>query len=210
MIAGLCAGRRIFQHTSRAVRQVGSVDAGWDRMGANSVEVMATLTHIPLEVYLRSSEYEPDAEYVDGVIEERPMGEFDHADWQLAIATWFRSHAKEWNVRVLPELRVQVSATRFRVADVAVLDRSEPVEQIARHAPIAVFEVLSPEDTVKRMQRKLDDYAVMGIPQIWIVDPDSGRFQRYSNGSLAAGTQFSEPAHGIEFDLGEIAGLLQR
>ncbi len=42
---------------------------------------MATATTVPIEVYLRSS-YEPDAEYVDGVIEERPMGELDHAAWQ--------------------------------------------------------------------------------------------------------------------------------
>ena len=34
---------------------------------------MSTTTRIPVEVYLRSS-YEPDAEYVDGEIEERPMG----------------------------------------------------------------------------------------------------------------------------------------
>ncbi len=34
---------------------------------------MATTTHVPVEVYLRSS-YEPDAEYVDGEIEERPDG----------------------------------------------------------------------------------------------------------------------------------------
>lgn len=31
-----------------------------------------------LRSYLRSWEYEPDAEYVDGEIEERPRGEFDH------------------------------------------------------------------------------------------------------------------------------------
>jgi hypothetical protein len=40
----------------------------------------AEATHVPVEVYLKSS-YEPDAEYVDGVIEERPMGEFDHCSW---------------------------------------------------------------------------------------------------------------------------------
>jgi hypothetical protein len=45
---------------------------------------MSTTVHLPLEVYLRSS-YEPDAEYVDGEIEERPMGEDDHSAWQLAI-----------------------------------------------------------------------------------------------------------------------------
>ena len=34
----------------------------------------AQMTQVPIEVYLNSS-YEPDAEYVEGVIEERPMGE---------------------------------------------------------------------------------------------------------------------------------------
>ena len=47
---------------------------------------MATVTYVPVEAYLRSSDYEPDAEYVDGQIEERPMGEFDHSDWQAAGA----------------------------------------------------------------------------------------------------------------------------
>src|SRR5258708_40058789 len=86
---------------------------------------MATTTHVPVEVYLRSS-YEPDAEYVDGKIEERPMGEFDHAAWQLAILKWFLQHEKEWNIRVLPELRVRVAVTRYRVPYVTGLDRSRP------------------------------------------------------------------------------------
>jgi hypothetical protein len=63
---------------------------------------MATTTHVPVEVYLRSS-YEPDAEYVDGKIEKRPMAEFDHASWQLAIQVWFWQHEKEWGIRVLPD-----------------------------------------------------------------------------------------------------------
>src|SRR5271156_5470426 len=102
---------------------------------------MATTTLVPVEVYLRSS-YEPDAEYVDGKIEERAAGEYDHASWQAAILTWFRQHKNEWNARALPELRVHVAATRFRVPDVTVLERSQPKEQIVTHPPLAVFEVL--------------------------------------------------------------------
>ena len=45
---------------------------------------MSTTTRIPVEVYLRSR-YEPGAEYVDGEIEERPMGDNDHSAWQDAI-----------------------------------------------------------------------------------------------------------------------------
>ena len=88
--------------------------------------------HLPLEVYLRSS-YEPDAEYVDGVIQERPMGEYDHSSWQYAIQLWFARHAQDWGIRVRPQLRVQISRSRFRVPDVAVLDRNLPIEQIVTH-----------------------------------------------------------------------------
>ncbi|MBV8631062.1 MAG: Uma2 family endonuclease, partial [Silvibacterium sp.] len=98
-------------------------------------------------------------------------GEYDHASWQDAILAWFRQHAQEWNVRSKPELRVQVAPTRYRVPDVTVLDRDRPIEQIITRAPIAVFEVLSPEDSMTRMMRKLNDYAAMGIPQIWVIDP---------------------------------------
>lgn len=54
---------------------------------------------------------------------------------------------------------MQVSATRFRVPDVAILDFDRPPGQVVTHPPIAVFEVLSPEDTVRKLRRKLDDYA---------------------------------------------------
>ena len=131
-------------------------------------------THIPVEAYLHSS-YEPDAEYVDGKIEERSIGEFDHASWQQAIQRWFLQHEQEWNVRVRPELRVQVAQNRYRVPDVAVLDRNQPIEQIITHPPIAVFEILSPEDSMMRMTQKLVEYAAMGIPHILVIDPATNK-----------------------------------
>ena len=144
---------------------------------------MATTSQVPLELYLRSS-YEPDAEYVDGHIEERPVGEFDHASWQLAILHWFLQHAREWNIRVRPELRVQVAPTNFRVPDVTVFDRDHPIEQILTRPPIAVFEVLSPEDTMPRMLRKLKDYEQMGIPNIFVIDTTVPLLYQYRSGNL--------------------------
>jgi Uma2 family endonuclease len=168
---------------------------------------MATTTHVPVEVYLRSS-YEPDAEYVDGKIEERPMGEFDHASWQQAIQRWFWQHEKEWNIRVLPELRVQVAATRYRVPDVTVLDRSRPIEQIITHPPLAVFEVLSPEDSLQRLKRKMEDYRTMGIPEIWVIDPQDSTFCRYENLQLQRNDTFSHAEKGIVFDMNQLKNLL--
>jgi Uma2 family endonuclease len=168
------------------------------------------IPQVAIDVYLRSSEYEPDAEYVDGEIEERPMGEFDHAAWQLAILKWFLRHEEEWNIDVLPELRIQTGPTRFRVPDVTVLDRSLPIEQIITHPPIAVFEVLSPEDTLLRLKRKLADYHTMGIPQIWVVDPEDGSFSRYEDSQLHRKEEFSDLDRGIAFAMSGIKGLLKR
>lgn len=117
--------------------------------GGRKTAATPARTFLPVELYLHSS-YDPDPEYVDGEIEERPQGEYDHASWQEAILKWFWRHEKEWNIRSKPELRVQVAPTRFRVPDVTVLDRDQPIEQIITHPPLAVFEVLSPEDSMTR------------------------------------------------------------
>jgi hypothetical protein len=55
----------------------------------------ATSAFIPIETYLHTS-YEPDVEYVDGELEERNVGEFDHNMIQRAILFWFYLHEKEW------------------------------------------------------------------------------------------------------------------
>lgn len=163
---------------------------------------------VPLEVYLRSS-YEPDAEYVDGVIEERPMGEWNHADWQAAIVEYFRVRRVEWNIRAAAELRVQVAKRRFRVPDVTVLDRNLPVEQIITHPPIAVFEVLSPEDSLIRMMTKLADYEAMGVKTILVLDPNGAHY-RFRNGGLESLPlePFDLPGSACRFDLSEIEKLL--
>jgi Uma2 family endonuclease len=169
---------------------------------------MATTTHVPVEVYL-SSEYEPDAEYVDGAIVERPVGEDDHSAWQWAICLWFSQNAEKWNIRVRPELRVQVKPTRFLVPDVAILDASNPRERIATMPPAAVFEVLSPENTIRSMMRKLNDYQEMGIPQIWVIDPEDQVWQRFEDGRLADRDTFSLPELKIDFEMHEIGKLVR-
>ncbi len=136
------------------------------------------------------------------------MGHFDHSSWQQAIQKWFWRHEEDWNIRVRPELRVQVSASRFRVPDVTILDRNQPTEQIITHPPLAVFEVLSPEDTLQRLLRKLDDFAAMGISQIWVVDPQDGTFYRYDERQLLRAETFSLPARKIEFQMSSIRELL--
>lgn len=162
----------------------------------------------PLEVYLSSS-FEPDAEFVEGVIEERPKGEYDHSSWQHALELWFGTHAVEWGIRVRPGLRIPVAPNRFRVPDVAILDRRREVEQIISYPPIAVFEILSPEDTLARMMSKLEDYERMGVRNILVIDPKVRNY-RFCEGRLEPliETSFDLAGSACRFDLAEIQKLL--
>ena len=169
---------------------------------------MATATHAPLEVYLRSA-YDPDAEYIDGEIRERPMGEDDHSALLGAICHWFAQHAAEWNIRVRPELRVQIESVHYLVLDVAILDGANPKERIATLPSLAVFDVWSPENKVRDMMRKFELYAQMGIPQIWLIDPSDPVWQRFENGKLVDTDIFDLSARGIRFEMKEIDQLLR-
>jgi len=133
---------------------------------------MATAAHLPISVseYLHTS-YQPDCDYVDGVIEERNLGELDHATVQDEILAWLRQNRNDWGIRGVPEIRVQTSATRFRIADIAIVSVTAPREQIIQTPPIAVVEILSPEDRVPRYSERLEDYRKMGVQNIWVVDP---------------------------------------
>lgn len=168
----------------------------------------AATTFVPVEEYLRSS-FEPDAEYVDGQIEERAVGENDHSAWQGAICAWFQQQAKAGQIRVRPEFRVQVAASRFLVPDVTLLDRNRAIEPIATHPPVAVFEILSPADTLRRVMTKCGMYETMGIQTVLVIDPDGPKY-RYIAGRLEPLElrAFDLPGSAARFDLDEIEKLL--
>jgi Uma2 family endonuclease len=132
-------------------------------MAANAVLV-------PVEEYL-STVYEPDVDYVDGEIQERNMGEEEHATIQKFLITFLASREEQWGIRVMQENRVQVKPTRYRIPDVCVLSEDAPFGGITRTTPLLCVEVLSPEDRMSRMQDKVDDYIAMGVRSVWIVDP---------------------------------------
>jgi len=168
----------------------------------------ATATHISVEEYLKTTA-DPDCEFVAGVVEERAVGELDHASWQKALVRWFAGHEPEWGIRVYPELRVQTSADSFRVPDVTILSRSAPREQIITHAPLAVFEILSPEDTMTKTLEKLVEYEQMGIAAIWVIEPKKQIYYCFRDGQLTPETVFELPGSGLTVSMAEIAALAE-
>ncbi len=166
----------------------------------------AATSVVTFEDYMKMSA-DPDCEYVAGVIEERPVGEYDHSTWQTILAAFFSGKSTEWGIKARTELRVQVNSDSFRVPDVTLLKRDAPREQIITHAPLAVFEILSPEDSMTRMLEKLAEYERMGIAAIWVIEPKRLLYYRYREGQLSLGTTFDLPGTGFSVPFSEIAAL---
>src|ERR1700689_5515476 len=134
---------------------------------------MPARTLISVEEYLATS-YRPDCDYVDGEVVERNLGEQDHSWLHAALVSYFFVRRKEWNITVLPEQRVQVKPTRFRVPDLCiVLGHSD--EQILTKPPFLCVEILSPEDRMNRVKGRVADYIEMGVPCAWVLDPKTER-----------------------------------
>ena len=131
---------------------------------------MTTSVLLPVLEYLNTT-YRPDCEYIDGEIRERKAGETPHSTIQSLFAFIFHMSRKEWGVRVFTEQRVQTSATRFRVPDVAVIRVGVPPGPLLQTPPLICIEVLSPGDSLADLQERLDDYLVMGVENLWIIDP---------------------------------------
>ena len=145
---------------------------------------MATATTlISIEEYLRTV-YRPDCDYVDGHIEERNVGERDHNRLQIILGAWFLQHEKAWNIFVLPEQRTRVSSARVRIPDVCLLRSDAPNEQVLTTPPLLCVEILSPEDRLPRIARIMDDYARMGVPNLWILDPKDRVAYDYASDGL--------------------------
>ena len=134
---------------------------------------MASRTLISVEEYLRTS-FRPDCDYVDGEVQERNVGEFDHSSCQMKILMCLGTRQKQLNICVVPEQRVQVKPTRFRIPDVCVT-LGPPGEQIFTRPPFLCIEVLSPEDRIGRVEERVDDYLAMGVPFVWVLDPATKR-----------------------------------
>jgi Uma2 family endonuclease len=166
----------------------------------NMERSLGTTTKIPVEEYLHTA-YRPDVEYVDGEIQERNVGEIEHARLIMAVLEWFFQHRRDWGIEVLPDVRMQISATRFRVPDICVCSASSADRRIVTTPPLLVVEVLSPEDRIDRYHQRIDDYRQMGVQGIWVLDPETHRGWDCSSGNWIEGTLFRLAESPVHLDL---------
>jgi len=133
--------------------------------------------------YLRTS-WSPDREFVDGRIEERNLGEKDHSVIQRYLTFLFMLKREEWAVEVFPELRTQTRTRNFRVPDVLVVRAGERFERYVTQPPLIAVEILSPEDSLGKMEEKAAEYRLFGAENIWIIDTNPRVAYKYTSAGL--------------------------
>ena len=141
---------------------------------------MGVGTLISVEEYLNTS-YDPDVEYVDGVLVERNVGDWLHSLVQRNLV--FHFTRKYPGVYAVPELRSKTGATRYRLPDICVLLEPPKTRYLLDAAYLAV-EILSEADSMTRMMEKLEEYERVGVANIWVIDPRLRTMAFYAGAAL--------------------------
>jgi Uma2 family endonuclease len=178
---------------------------------------------LSLREWLALAEDEP-GELVDGRLEEEEVADAIH---ELAVS-WLIAVLRAWlggrGFVLASEVKLAISATRGRKADVVVyLPESPPPPRRGALAfpPDIVIEVVTPTPRDERRDRldKMADYAAFGVPSYWLLDPALGSFEvfelapdsRYAKSlGVATGRHEVPGCPGLVIDLDSLWAELSR
>jgi Uma2 family endonuclease len=163
-----------------------------------------TFPLVSVDEYLNSS-WSPDMEYVDGVLVERTVPTIAHSLLQIILGAYFRQFESAFQFKVLPEVRTQIiERARYRVPDLVLCPKPLPAGKVVNVVPLAVIEILSPDDRMGDTLVRFRDYQSIGIQHIIQMDPENHVAHRFENGSLLEtrfdGLALSGPDRIIPFD----------
>ncbi len=127
---------------------------------------------VPLSEYLGHT-YHPDCEYIDGMVQERNVGEISHSDAQGRTYLFLQTKIRGFWSGV--EVRVQIRADRYRIPDVTIVRGGKPEGRVITAPPEVAVEILSPDDRAADVQDKIDDYLAFGVPCVWVIRPETRR-----------------------------------
>ena len=166
---------------------------------------MGAKTLISESEYLQMTFDGPEAEYVDGEVQERSMPTIFHSSAANWVYGMFFLASLKYPVFPRPELRMRVAAGRFRVADLAVFAYQTPSNAVPTiEAPHVVVEIVSPDDRHDEIMEKLADYQNFGVAHIWLVDPTLRSLSIYRHGSLTSVPELALPEFDLSLKLAEV------
>ena len=75
-------------------------------------------------------------------------------------------------MKTLFSLSLRVTPTRVRIPDICVY-LTKPNQQIPTIPPFLCIEIISPEDRMRRVLVRINDFLTMGVKTVWLIDPET-------------------------------------
>ena len=82
--------------------------------------------------------------------------------------------------------RIRLAPGHYRVPDLSVYTQPAPRDPVFSTPPFIAIEILSADDRMSRIRRKIDDYLAFGVPYIWVIDPEARKADVYTPGGFYA------------------------
>lgn len=167
----------------------------------------AGTTSIPVEEYLRTS-YQPNCEYIDGVLRQKPMPTWNHAALEGRFFELISSGFPDFAAGC--EATVRIREDKYLVPDVVVQYRNR-IQRPYPTDPVHIcIEILSPDDRMSEVLAKCEEYHAWGVAMTWIVDPEARRAWEYRSGQRLAEVPAngSLTAEGISIPLSDLFSIL--
>jgi len=141
---------------------------------------MATIPHLLSyeEMLAMPRETEGKEEVVRGELRRLPPNDYPHAEVIQRLITALVAQVDQKQVAILGSnfgLLISRDPVTCRIPDLALYwrDRMTIRDKLYQSAPGLIVEILSPSETKRRKEEKLQDYASIGVPEVWIVSPEA-------------------------------------
>jgi Uma2 family endonuclease len=161
--------------------------------------------------YLSLPEEKPYLEYIDGVVEQKPMVNAGHGRLVRRLDAMFDRHISAHGGDAGPERRVLTPAGYF-LPDTAYWAAGKPSGDDS--VPTVAVEVRSPGQSIQVLRDKCAGYLAAGVAECWLIDPEARTLERLpiGDGELldSKATLVSSAMPEFELRLGELFALLDQ
>lgn len=168
---------------------------------------MAAAQAVSIEQYLTMT-FEHDMELVNGELKERPMPTKLHGFVQQLLGAWFERHMDEWDIHMMSETRTRVNSEDVRLPDVAVCLGELTPGKTLDEPPLIAIEILSPDDSFADLRDRAEDFAGMGVRNIWLLDSGKRIAFSWNAGAWMPASELRVSGSPVYLDLGWLWGRI--
>ncbi|HVN03169.1 MAG TPA: Uma2 family endonuclease [Bryobacteraceae bacterium] len=115
--------------------------------------------HVVSEQQYLKTTCEPECEFDRGTLIKRNAGEPLHGLMIAAVSVRLHERREQSRIQVLPIQRIHMAPGQYAVPDLCVYRQPAPRDPIPAVPPFLAIEILSPEDRMSRVRKKIDEYS---------------------------------------------------